>query len=100
MSEIKHILQQITALSEVPDASVLKRLIDELRAGEKEPALANEKLQELIDICDYTLIELDRGREVCPIEKQSPTKREAKFYQLHKENLLHDFLKHNHNYIF
>lgn len=50
MSEIKHILQQITALSEVPDASVLKRLIDELRAGEKEPALANEKLQELIDI--------------------------------------------------
>lgn len=50
MSEIKRILQQITALSEVPDASVLKRLVDELRAGEKEPALANKKLQELIDI--------------------------------------------------
>ncbi len=50
MSDIKHILQQITALSEVPDPSVLKRLIDELRAEEKEPALANQKLQELIDV--------------------------------------------------
>ncbi len=50
MSELKRILQQITALSEVPDASVLKRLIDELRAGEKEPALANQRLQVFIDI--------------------------------------------------
>ena len=50
MSEIKRILQQITALSDVPDPSVLKRLIDELRVGEKEPALANEKVQTLINI--------------------------------------------------
>ena len=50
MSEIKHILQQITALSDVPDPSVLKRLITELRVSDKEPVLANEKIQELIDI--------------------------------------------------
>lgn len=43
MSELKRILQQITALSDVPDAAVLKRLIDELRASEKEPELANQK---------------------------------------------------------
>ena len=49
MSEIKHILQQITALSDVPDASVLKRLIDELRTDEKESVLANNKIQTLID---------------------------------------------------
>nr|WP_250162419.1 hypothetical protein [Psychrobacter sp. WY6] len=35
MSEIKHILQQITALSDVPDPAVLKRLIDELRVSDK-----------------------------------------------------------------
>ena len=50
MSEIKRILQQITALSDVPDASVLKRLIDELRVTEKNPALANRKIQSLIDL--------------------------------------------------
>ncbi|MFK4000269.1 site-specific recombinase [Psychrobacter namhaensis] len=50
MSELKLILQQITALSDVPDAAVLKRLIDELRVSDKEPALANEKIQSLIDI--------------------------------------------------
>ena len=50
MSELKRILQQITALSDVPDASVLKRLIDELRVSEKETELANEKIQSLIDI--------------------------------------------------
>ncbi|WP_201594037.1 site-specific recombinase [Psychrobacter vallis] len=50
MSELKRILQQITALSDVPDAAVLKRLIDELRASEKEPELANENIQSLIDI--------------------------------------------------
>ncbi|HAV47311.1 MAG TPA: recombinase, partial [Psychrobacter sp.] len=50
MSEIKHILQQITALSDVPDPAVLKRLIDELRVSDKEPALANQKMQDLIDI--------------------------------------------------
>ncbi len=50
MSEIKHILQQITALSDVPDPAVLKRLIDELRVSDKEPALANHKMQDLIDI--------------------------------------------------
>ena len=50
MSEIKHILQQITALSDVPDPAVLKRLIDELRVNDKEPALANQNMQELIDI--------------------------------------------------
>lgn len=50
MLEIKRILQQITALSEVPDPAVLKRLIDELRVSEKQPTLANEKIQQLIDI--------------------------------------------------
>jgi|TARA_R110002020_G_scaffold30429_2_gene95921 site-specific recombinase len=50
VSELKLILQQITALSDVPDAAVLKRLIDELRVSDKEPALANEKIQSLIDI--------------------------------------------------
>ncbi|WP_296244720.1 MULTISPECIES: site-specific recombinase [unclassified Psychrobacter] len=50
MSEIKHILQQITALSDVPDPAVLKRLIDELRVSDKEPALANANIQILIDI--------------------------------------------------
>ncbi len=50
MSEIKRILQQITALSELPEPSVLKRLIDELRVTEKEPTLANNKIQALIDI--------------------------------------------------
>lgn len=50
MSELKHILQQITALSDVPDPAVLKRLIDELRVSDKEPALANENIQTLIDI--------------------------------------------------
>ncbi|MGM8870662.1 site-specific recombinase [Psychrobacter sp. 2Y5] len=50
MSEIKRILQQITALSDVPEPSVLKRLIDELRVTDKEPALANQKIQALIDI--------------------------------------------------
>ena len=50
MSEIKRILQQITALSDVPDASVLKRLIDELRVTEKNPALANRKIQSLIEV--------------------------------------------------
>jgi len=50
VSEIKRILQQITALSDVPEPSVLKRLIDELRVTDKEPALANQKIQALIDI--------------------------------------------------
>ena len=50
MSEIKHILQQITALSDVPDPAVLKRLIDELRVSDREPTLANQNIQELIDI--------------------------------------------------
>ena len=50
MSEIQHILQHITALSDVPDPTVLKRLIDELRVSDKEPALANQKIQELLEI--------------------------------------------------
>lgn len=50
MSEIKRILQQITALSDVPEPSVLKRLIDELRVNDKEPTLANQKIQTLIDV--------------------------------------------------
>lgn len=50
MSEIKRILQQITALSDVPEASVLKRLIDELRVPDREPELANARVQELIDV--------------------------------------------------
>ncbi|MGO1687191.1 MAG: site-specific recombinase [Psychrobacter sp.] len=47
---MKHILQQITALSDVPDPAVLKRLINELRVSDKEPSLANEKIEALIDI--------------------------------------------------
>ena len=50
MSEIKHILQQITALSDVPDPAVLKRLIDELRVSDKEPTLANQNIQNLIEV--------------------------------------------------
>ena len=50
MSEIKHILQQITALSDVPDPAVLKRLIDELRVSDKEPTLANHNIQNLIEV--------------------------------------------------
>jgi len=50
VSEIKRILQQITALSDVPEASVLKRLVDELRASDKEPELANARIQELIEV--------------------------------------------------
>ncbi|MGM8909657.1 site-specific recombinase [Psychrobacter sp. 1U1] len=50
MSEIKRILQQITALSDVPEPSVLRRLIDELRVTENEPALANQNIQALIDV--------------------------------------------------
>lgn len=49
MSEITRILQQITALTDVPDPAVLKRLINELRVTEKEPVLANQKIQALID---------------------------------------------------
>lgn len=50
MPELKRILQQVTALSDVPDPAVLKRLIDELRVSDKEPVLANEKIQGLIDV--------------------------------------------------
>ena len=50
MSELKRILQQITALSDVPDPLVLKRLINELRVSDREPALANQNIQSLIDI--------------------------------------------------
>nr|WP_289057060.1 site-specific recombinase [uncultured Psychrobacter sp.] len=50
MSELKRILQQITALSDVPDPVVLKRLINELRVSDREPALANQNIQSLIDI--------------------------------------------------
>tara|TARA_R110002051_G_scaffold122016_1_gene195083 strand:- start:2657 stop:5137 length:2481 start_codon:yes stop_codon:yes gene_type:complete len=50
VSEIKHILQQITALSDVPDPAVLKRLIDKLRVSDKEPALANQNIQDLIEV--------------------------------------------------
>lgn len=50
MSEIKRILQQITALSDVPEASVLKRLINELRVADKDIDLADQHVQELIDL--------------------------------------------------
>ncbi|WP_367110024.1 site-specific recombinase [uncultured Psychrobacter sp.] len=50
MSDIKRILQQITALSDVPDSSVLKRLINELRVTDNAPNLANNKIQELINL--------------------------------------------------
>ncbi len=50
MPDIKRILQQITALSDVPDIDVLKRLVNELRVNDNEPALANDKVQKLIDI--------------------------------------------------
>ena len=54
MSELKRILQQITALSEVPEPSVLKKLIDTLRADERDAAksieVANENIQALITL--------------------------------------------------
>ena len=54
MSELKRILQQITALSEVPEPSVLKKLIDTLRADEGDAAksieVANENIQALITL--------------------------------------------------
>ena len=52
MSDLKRILQQITALSELPEPSVLKRLIDTLRVTERDAKKssdeANEKIKELI----------------------------------------------------
>jgi len=54
LSELKRILQQITALSEVPEPSVLKKLIDTLRADEGDAAksieVANENIQALITL--------------------------------------------------
>lgn len=54
MSELKRILQQITALSEVPEPSVLKRLIDTLRVSEKDVAqstqAANDNIRALIEL--------------------------------------------------
>ncbi|WP_230660272.1 site-specific recombinase [Psychrobacter sp. I-STPA10] len=42
------LLQQITAISNVPDTQMLKRLIDSLRVSPNEPEKANEKIEELI----------------------------------------------------
>ena len=45
-----------------------------------------ERVQELIDICDYTLIELDNVGKVTDDSKIKPLEREAKFYQSHSGN--------------
>lgn len=54
MSDLKRILQQITALSELPEPSILKRLIDTLRVSDKETKqsdeAANERIRTLITL--------------------------------------------------
>ncbi|MDO5769521.1 MAG: site-specific recombinase [Psychrobacter sp.] len=54
MSELKRVLQQITALSEVPEPSILKRLIDILRVSEKDVTqstdAANNNIKALIEL--------------------------------------------------
>lgn len=50
MSELSRLLQQLAALSEVPEPSMLKQLIDMLRVSGNDPTAANAKLQSLIDL--------------------------------------------------
>ena len=49
-SAMIRLLQQITAISNVPDTQMLKRLIDSLRASPNNPKQANEKIEQLIKI--------------------------------------------------
>lgn len=45
---LEHTLQYLTALSELPEPSALKRLIDDLRPNSNDADVANAKLDELI----------------------------------------------------
>lgn len=45
---LEHTLQYLTALSELPEPSALKRLIDDLRPSSNDADVANAKLDELI----------------------------------------------------
>lgn len=47
---LKLTLQQIRALSDVPDLAVLKSFINQLRTSDNDPVHANAKIQALIDI--------------------------------------------------
>lgn len=49
-SDLKHILQYINALSDLPEPASLKRLIDALRVNQDDEAAVNAKIKELIDI--------------------------------------------------
>lgn len=48
--DLEHILQYITALSELPEPAALKRLIDAVRVEGDDPAPINAKIDELITI--------------------------------------------------
>ena len=49
-SDLKHILQYITALSDLPEPASLKRLIDALRVHQDDEVAVNAKISELIGI--------------------------------------------------
>lgn len=49
-NNLKHLLQHINALHELPEPATLKRLIDALRVENGDKALANAKIDELIGI--------------------------------------------------
>ncbi len=49
-NDLAHILQYINALHELPEPAALKRLIDALRVKDGDQALANAKIDELLDI--------------------------------------------------
>lgn len=49
-NDLKHLLQHINALHELPEPATLKRLIDALRVENGDKALANAKIDELIGI--------------------------------------------------
>ncbi len=49
-TDLKHILQHITALSHLPEPQSLKRLIDALRVSDNDETLINDKISELIHL--------------------------------------------------
>lgn len=49
-TDLKHILQHISALSHLPEPASLKRLIDALRVSDDDETLINDKISELITL--------------------------------------------------
>lgn len=49
-TDLKYLLQHISALSDLPEPSSLKRLIDALRVVQDDSEMVNAKISELIDI--------------------------------------------------